>query len=353
MSGGSVGGRPPFRFSDRFVDQLACPLRTFVRANDGDRDLLAPMLAWSAGPVGIGVTGDNSIASMTGATWLLQVCPDGDWVLYREARGVLTVVPWDDPPDAASETARHVSLAFDQSARVVLAWEDEGSISVRRWNPSLSEYVEDVTFEGVDPVVVFDGMWAYRVPDSDVLLFYLSSDRKKLMCRVQRDVYAVEYELWDFEAATVLDRVLALPWRYQVLLSDSTGSPLPEMLVSDLYPLHLALALAGDGVVQSGAYDKVAEAFAHALAVAGDGIIASGAYVEPFLGIHHDIVLTGDGVIHAANYRSVVQRIDHDINVTGDGEAHAAAYALVGVPVAHDISVTGDAEIIGGTYATP
>lgn len=252
--------RPPFVFSRRArVDQLVCDPRSYVRAVQVDgRTLYAPMLAWSAGPVAIGETGDNSLASLTGGNWLLQVCPDGSWVLYREQAGQLTVVPWDDVPEMVSGTARHPSLAFDQSARVVLAWEDEGIIKVRRWDPGANEYVENVTFAGHDPVVVLDAVWSESVAGSDVLLFYLSTDREKLLCRVQRDVYAVEYELWGFEAATVLDGVVALPWRYEVLVSDGHGAVLDPLLVSHVYPVRVGDPLVSVfGPPRGGAYDLV------------------------------------------------------------------------------------------------
>ena len=231
----AFAGLPPFVFGTRaWVDQLVCPLRTYVRANDGTRDLLAPMLAWSAGPPAIGDTGDNSPGHMLGTTWLLQVCPSGDWVLYREEGGQLEAMAFDDPPDAVGATARHVSLAFDQAARVVLTWEEGGFINVRRWDPTANEYIKNVSFAGHDPCGVIDASWSLEIPGSDVLLFHLSPDRSRVLCRVQRDVYATEYLIWDYSAPDILDRVIALPYRYQVLVSDATGMPLPDVLISAL-----------------------------------------------------------------------------------------------------------------------
>ena len=350
----SFAGLPPFLFAgSAWVDQLVCPLRTYVRANDGTRDLLAPMLAWSAGPPAIGDTGDNSPGHMTGTTWLLQVCPDGDWVLYRESSGQLEVIPFDDPPDAVTSTARHVSLAFDQASRVVLAWEDQGIIKVRRWDPTSNQYIENVSFAGVDPVVVLDASWSYAIPGSDVLLFYLSPDRERVLCRVQRDVYAVEYVVWDYSAAVILDRVLALPYRYQVLASDSAGVPLPSVLVSGWYPVPSFVRLAGDGVVHEGAYDQVAQALAHNLAVEGDGVVLSGLYEAPFSGIRHDLVVNGDGVIQAGQYRNVVTTYLQALAVAGDGVIHSGAYSDIATQLTHSVTVEGDGQVIGGTYATP
>lgn len=495
----SFAGLPAFLFGDGGLhNQLVCDVRTFVRAVDGDgRTLLAPMVAWSPGPPAIGDTGDNSPGHMMGTTWLLQVCPDGSWVLYREDRGRLEVVPFDDPPDPVTATARHVSLCFDQSARVVLAWEDQGIIKVRRWDPSQNEYIENVSFAGVDPVVVFDAQWAYQIPGSDVLLFYLSSDRERVMARVQRDVYAVEYEIWntggfvpgppdprtddqtatattgsaypawssaitinddgllthvradayvggthsltinggaaitasggpgvvEFELPTpllvaasdvltvrvaspssarvryasgsrsgslwsassvtfegfgpfagapalgltidvaepipvpgqpvILDRVIALPYKYQVLVSDASGQPLPDMLISALYPLQSRVGVVGDGVIADGTYTKMAEGYMHAFTVVGDGAIVGGEYATPLTDYAHVLPLVGDGIITSGQYRSVVTRVDQDIRVVGDGVIASGEYKLIGIPIAHDVNVVGDGEIIGGTYETP
>lgn len=354
----SFAGLPPFLFGDGGLhNQLVCDVRTYVRANDGSRDLLAPMLAWSAGPPAIGDTGDNSPGHMMGTTWLLQVCPDGSWVLYREDRGRLEVVPFDDPPDLATETARRVSLCFDQSARVVLAWEDQGVIKVRRWDPSLNEYIENVSFSGVDPCVVMDATWRYLVPDSDVLLFYLSSDRERVVCRVQRDVYAVEYEIWDYGTPVILDRVIALPYRYQVLVSDSTGTPLPDMLISDLYPIvlfeELGVAAIGPSV---GDYKLVVltEALVEALGVATTGP-SGGAYGEPLL---------SESLVEALNviaggpsggvYREPIidNQLTEALEVTtigpsaGEYKLVVIAYTLADEGI--DVTATGPS---GGTYA--
>lgn len=355
----SFAGLPAFLFGDGGLhNQLVCDVRTYLRAVDGDgRELLAPMLAWSPGPPAIGDTGDNSPGHMMGTTWLLQVCPDGSWVLYREDRGRLEVVPFDDPPDPVTATARHVSLCFDQSARVVLAWEDQGIIKVRRWDAGSNQYIENVSFAGVDPVVVFDAQWAYRVPDSDVLLFYLSSDRERVMARVQRDVYAVEHEIWDYETPVILDRVIALPYKYQVLVSDSLGSPLPEMLVSDLYPIVLFETLGVSAAGPSaGDYVQVVilSELAEALAVTATGP-SGGAYADPI--IEHELLealtvtATGPG---GGAYADPI--INHqlaealDVDATGpsggDYTLVVITHTLAGEGI--NVAATGPS---GGTYA--
>lgn len=310
------------------------------------------------GPERIGVTGDNSYAVMYGYDWLLVWDrDDGLLHLWQERDGAWVEVVEDLPPVFASPApvgSRRWSLAFDQSARVILAYEDAtGIVRVTRWDPSSNGYVQNVTFAGADPCVVIDASWSFSIPGSDVLLFHLSPDRERLYCRVQRDVYATEYLIWDFGSPVVLDRVLALPYRFQVLAADATGVPLPEVLVSAWYPVPSFVRVSGDGVVLSGAYDKVAEALAHTLAVEGDGVIASGLYEAPFSGIRHDLLVVGDGVIQSGAYRNVVTTYLHSLAVEGDAYIHSGVYADIATQITHSVTVEGDGQIIGGSYATP
>lgn len=344
-------GLPPFLFAaGAWVDQLVCDVRTFVRANDGSRDLLAPMLAWSAGPVAIGETGDNSPASLVGATWLLQVCPDGSWVLYREERGQLTVIPWDDPPDMVSATARHVSLAFDQSARVVLTWEDEGIIKVRRWDPTSNEYIENVTFAGHDPVVVFDATWRYRVPDSDVLVFYLSPDRERVCARVQRDVYATEYEVWDYGEPVVLDNVIALPYKFQVLVSDTTGSPLPDMLISALYPVALGVGVHLAAEFTEGEYRQTAWDYHPTVGVELAAEFVGGALTLPVTTYRPTVGAELSAEFVSGVLKDVVTKYRPAVSVELSAEFAAGELADIGVRIAPALGVELSAEFVGGVY---
>lgn len=355
----SFAGLPAFLFGDGGLhNQLVCDVRTFVRAVDGDgRTLLAPMVAWSPGPPAIGDTGDNSPGHMMGTTWLLQVCPDGSWVLYREDRGRLEVVPFDDPPDPVTATARHVSLCFDQSARVVLAWEDQGIIKVRRWDPSQNEYIENVSFAGVDPVVVFDAEWRYRVPDSDVLLFYLSSDREKVMCRVQRDVYGTEYEIWDYGQPVILDRVIATPLRYQILVSDQAGTPLPEMLLSAFYPYPTTntLRVPALGPTAASYTPIVIQTVRSEAALVASAGPTAGAYTDPmlFASLAETLAAVAEGSASGAYLDPIVhyaQTEDLSGAATGPTEAD---YALVVLnhTLSHEGVTVSTEGPTGGTYA--
>lgn len=194
------------------------------------------------GPQVIGQTGGNSFAELYGRTWAIVWSRDtGRLHAYQErSLGEWAEALEELPPVFAAPLpagARRVSAAFDQSARLVVAYEDAaGLVRVTRWDATAGEYVQNVTFAGCDPQLFMDATITREVPGSDVLLFYLSADREKVMCRVQRDIYAVEVEMYDYAAPVILDRVMAASLGYQVLLSDQAGAPLPAVLLSDPYP---------------------------------------------------------------------------------------------------------------------
>lgn len=207
-------------------------------------------LSLAQGPVAIGVTSQNRLIDFIGTAWLLLVDLDMQLHLFRQTA---TVGQWEEvtealPPvfDAPLPTgARRVSFAFDQSARATLAYELDGETRVTRWDTTVDAYASVAPFDGVDPFVVFDATWAYAIDESDVLLFYLSLDRQRVMCRVQRDNYGVEYELHDYAQPVVLDRVVRLGWKYQVLVSDAAGDPRTlgvdlAALRSLLYPVRVS-----------------------------------------------------------------------------------------------------------------
>jgi hypothetical protein len=212
-------------------------------------------LSLAQGPTAIGVTGQNRLIDFIGTAWLLLLDLDMQLRLFRQGAvgewtEVTTLLPpvFDAPLPAG---ARRVSFAFDQSARVVVAYEYDGLIYLTRWNAETSAYVQNVAFAGVDPVVIFDAVWSFDIPDSDVLLFYLTTDRTQILCRVQRELYSIARSIHDYGEPTVLDRVVRVPVRYEVLASDEAGEPYTDgvqrmALISEPYP-YLAESLLGAG----------------------------------------------------------------------------------------------------------
>ena len=232
-----------------------------------------------SGPEVIGATGDNSFRVLYGRPYAFFLAHAPRRLrLYRGAVGggsyeeVTSGLPTNLFGPTLPSSARRFTAAFDQSARIIVAYEDAETIRVTRW--SGSAYVQNVTFAGVDPALLIDVAvtdprgypnllddgWSVReafdagipvlfewlagdpipwlenaLPDSDVLLFYLSPDRLELRVRVQRQLYATEILVHTFAAPVILDRAIALAGRYQLLVSDELGDPLPEVLISDPY----------------------------------------------------------------------------------------------------------------------
>ena len=207
------------------------------------------------GPLVVGDPGDNTVLDLIGRTYAFLFCDDWTWYVLRWSDGT-EIAPGLDSPGWETITdllpplpeftgaERRFTAAFDQAARLNVAYEINGVIKVTRWSTTENAYLSNVEFDGHDPVLAFDATWALDVPNSDVLLFYLSTDRTRVMCRVQRDLYSIEYELHAYDHPVVLDRVTRLPLRFQALASDAVGEPLGSQpaaeyrdgLLSDPYP---------------------------------------------------------------------------------------------------------------------
>ncbi len=228
--------------------------------------------SFALGPVQVGVTGDNSYEVLFGRIYSLLLVKDSRILeLYRLSVSDQT---WTQvtsllPPlfdDAIPEGARHLTFAFDQSARVIVAYELNGEIVVTRWDPFTNQYVQNVTFAGLDPCIIMDatvadprgfpepyrtlymagvkiifqwipnGEWLENaISDSDILIFYLTPDRLGVRCRAQRQLFNTVLTIHDFDDPVVMDRAVPVSARYQLLVSDAAGDVLPEMLLSELY----------------------------------------------------------------------------------------------------------------------
>lgn len=97
-------------------------------------------------------------------------------------------------PDGKPATA-HISLAFDQNAWEVAAWENTaaGTITVRRrFNGAIVEH----TFEGRSPALFNDGILAVdaRINGlSDVVCYYDKPGHNRIFARIQRNNFGTEH----------------------------------------------------------------------------------------------------------------------------------------------------------------
>lgn len=216
----------------------------------------APEVRLTPGPRAMGDTGDGSYQTLYGYAWAAvldrverrfrlfqaQVPGEGPWAL-NDPRGpeVAVWVEVEVPPlPHPVEEIAHMGLAFDQAARHVVVYERQGEVWIRQWDPVIQQFVMRGPFPGHDPVVLNDAVVGYFPPNSDVLVWHLTPDRKTLVQRVQRQLYATAQVLQTFQEPVVLDQAVALPYQIELLGSlvsalDATG----YVLRSGLYPVYL------------------------------------------------------------------------------------------------------------------
>lgn len=123
-------------------------------------------------------------------------------------------VDWSD--------VRRVSCAVDQNSRRVVAWQKPTGTTISYIQTGIPETENRVTFSGVDPVLVWDGIMYELNTSTDIILFYLDSTRTSVKYRLQSDLYSVEYNYVALQEASTLDgfkivgRELCLAGQYEL-----------------------------------------------------------------------------------------------------------------------------------------
>ena len=208
-------------------------------------------LRLTKGPVAIGQPGDGSYTELYSKDYLVFLDETGRLRVY-----VSTGAGWQPVPDELypqpphpGDRIRHVSACFDQAARLVLAYELDQQVYVYQWDPVTQQYVARGPFPGVDPVIIQDATIGFYPPDSDALLLHLSTDRTRLIMRVQRELYNTPHEVAVFLRPVLLDQVSALPFYGQAVGSyvdspESTGFAVR----TNTYPVYLFEQAGGAGV---------------------------------------------------------------------------------------------------------
>ena len=261
-------------------------------------------LTLARGPRVMAVTGGGTFEELFGYAWLALL--DRKTLRLRLFQAQAGGIPWaigGDPsaaewveipvPDLVHPVreVRHLALAFDQAARHVVAYEHKGEVWVRQWDPVRGAYVMRGPWPGVDPVLVMDATAGYHVPDSDVLLFHLTPDRKTLVMRVQRELYANAHVVETFTEEATLDQGVVLPYQFELLGSfasdpDDTGL----VLRSDLYPVRARDILDAIGLYAPGYGDWRPAVVARRL----DGDTLSTQMQAPLAGNYVAVILTRD-----------------------------------------------------------
>jgi len=303
-------------------------------------------VALARGPRVMAVTGGGTFEELFGYAWLALL--DRQERRLRLFQAQVGGSPWPiggDPaaaewvevpvPDLVHPVGevRHLALAFDQAARHVVAYEREGEVWVRQWDPVGQRYVMRGPWPGVDPVLVMDATVGYHVPESDVLLFHLTPDRKSLVMRVQRELYGTPHTIETFNEEAILDQGVALPYQFELLgslSSDPDGTGL--VLRSDLYPVRGedSLGTANLAAPAAGVYWPIVvvrDLGADSLGVANLAAPASGIYLP--LVVIEDL---GTDTLGTASLAAPASGVYHPVVVVQDLGTDALGTAQLAAP---------------------
>lgn len=198
---------------------------------------------YAYGPVTVGDPSDGSyqkLYSVPYAYYLDRDTNSGKLLRWDGSNWVSVPSTLYPQPPVPVDSIRHIAACFDQSARLVVAYEYNQNVYVYQYDPITSVYVVRGPFPGVDPVLIQDATVFYYPPDSDVLLFHLSVDRKTVLMRAQREQYTTAYTLYTLTTPAYLDQSVALPYQIELLGSLSTLFDKTSLvLCSPTYPVYL------------------------------------------------------------------------------------------------------------------
>ena len=234
---------------------------------------ICPTVCFCEGPVAEGVTVTKYLDRYE--TRWMALLVEG-LIYYGRVDGTLIQVSLDLFPDPLSDTATHIALSFDANARPVFAYEDEGTIYVRR-------YVVDVpttySWTGVEPCLFFNGVINFDDSQTDVVCYYLTASGGGLYARLQRENFGVANLVIEdpgFDSLMAVDRGRGALASFMVIeLSGKRifASVYPQwpVLVGDAATSTVTLQGVGDysvEIIHAGTY---AEAVTAAVGITGEG----------------------------------------------------------------------------------
>ena len=142
-------------------------------------------VCYCEGPVAEGVTVTKYLDRYE-TRWMALL--EEGLIYYGRVDGALIQVPLDLFPDPLSDTATHIALSFDANARPVFAYEDEGTIYVRRYvtgTPTTYSWI------GTEPCLFFNGVINFDDTQTDVVCYHLTASGGGLYARFQRENFGV------------------------------------------------------------------------------------------------------------------------------------------------------------------
>ena len=320
---------------------------------------LLPELRMAAGPLEIATPAGGTFGELYGRAWALEVPRSGPLRFFRLVAGaweqVTAALPELDPP----ADARRFSLAFDQNARVIVAWQEGETVKATRWDTGESAYVQNVEFHGINPVLLMDALVNRHIADSDIILFHQKpADLARVYVRTQRESYGDETHLFTAPWPILLDYAQPLYLRYQLLGADADGDPVPAALRSELYPFYVTLpVLTGAGAFASGDYVQVATKYELALpGVEGAGAFTGGDYTMDVELYELTLpTIEGEGRFAGGEYVEVVTIYELTLPaLTGEGRFSGGDYPEIATKYELTLpALEGEGRFSGGSYATP
>lgn len=307
-----------------------------------------PELVLARGPLALAQTGDGSYRALYGAVWSLALTDDG--AVLAQAAGERWQPQIDaDALDGLDTLAVHISLAFDQAARPVVAYEKNGGVWVRGWSASRRAYVTYGPFDGHHPLLVSDATLSYTVPDSDVVLIVV--DGTAVQARVQRERYSTAYTLATVPRGTVLDQLVQHPYRMQILGMAGTDT---ICLSSALYPVSTTTGMAGGITLTGGQTELVLQSYAsRGEAMAGSMSLMTGQMLATLQSYSDRGEAMAGGMSLTAGQMPAIQ-----VPYAGGTESMVGAMSLlagqmpiIGIARTEQTAMRGGITLRGGVYA--
>ena len=194
---------------------------------------ICPTVCFCEGPVAEGVTVTKYLDRYE-TRWMAHLL-EGGLIYYGRVDGTLIQAPLDLFPDPLADTATHIALSFDANARPVFAYEDEGTIYVRRY---VAGVPTTYSWTGTEPCLFFNGVINFDDSQTDVVCYYLTASGGGLYARFQRENFGVENLVLEDPG---LDSLMAVDRGRGVLSSHMVVELSGKRIFASVYPPWPAL----------------------------------------------------------------------------------------------------------------
>jgi len=189
---------------------------------------ICPTVCYCEGPVAEGVTVTEYLDRYE--TRWMALLVEG-LLYYGRVDGTLIQTPLDLFPDPLSDTATHIALSFDANARPVFAYEDDGTVYVRRY---VAGVPTTYSWIGTEPCLFFNGVINFDDSQTDVVCYYLTASGGALYARFQRENFGVENLVLEDPG---LDSLMAVDRGRGVLASFMVIELSGKRILASVYPV--------------------------------------------------------------------------------------------------------------------